>query len=267
MENESHPLSDVQCRPPATLIMPGAVSAPQSAVVAEVRARTPARILTGHAGPAYRTATWLELRRDHAAARDAINTELDLTRDLGTKFIHEWGLFEVNTLACTKQEFLLRPDLGRLFSDSAKAELELRCPRGCDIQLAIADGLSATAVRVQIPAILPLIATEVHARGWRFGQPFFIRYGRVGTLNEIGELLEPTVAILLIGERPGLAIADSLSAYMAYRPRIGHDDARRNLISNIHSRGVSHEKAAYQIGRLAAAMIQRQTSGVALKKD
>ena len=210
--------------------------------------------------------TWLALRRDHAAARDAINAELDLTHDFGTEFIHQWGLFEVTTLACTKQKFLLRPDLGRLFSDSAKAELSVRCPRAPDIQVAIADGLSATAIRVQIPAILPLLADEVRARGWSFGQPFCIRHGRVGTLNEIGEILDPTVAILLIGERPGLATAESLSAYMAYRPRIGHDDARRNLISNIHSRGVSHEKAACRMARLAAQMIQHETSGITIKE-
>ena len=90
-----------------------------------------------------------------------------------------------------------------------------------------------------MPALLPLLAAEADHRGWRFGRPFFIRHGRVGVLNDIGEMLDPAVVVLLIGERPGLATAESLSAYMAYRPRAGHDDARRNLISNIHARGVS----------------------------
>ena len=267
MKDESASPAEVQDSPLSTPVLAAVGVTPQSAVVEAVRARTPARILVGHAGAAYRTATWLELRRDHAAARDAINTELDLARDLGTAFIHQWGLFEVTTLASTKQEFLLRPDLGRSFSDRAKAELVLRCPVGAMIQVAIADGLSATATRVQIPKLLPLIAAEVRACGWSFGQPFFIRHGRVGTLNEIGEILDPTVAILLIGERPGLATSESLSAYMAYRPRIGHDDARRNLISNIHTRGVPPEKAAYRIGRLAAQMIHHEISGVAVKEE
>jgi ethanolamine ammonia-lyase small subunit len=233
----------------------------------QVRARTPARILTGRVGAAYRTDTWLELRRDHAAARDAVYTELDLHRDLGTPFVAEWAIFEVDTAARTKEEFLLRPELGRSLSDGAKAELTRRCSLGADLQIAIADGLSAAAVRVQVPALLPLLAGEASHRGWRFGQPFFIRYGRVGTLNDIGQILVPTVAVLLIGERPGLATAESLSAYMAYRPQSGHDDSHRNVISNIHARGISPELAALRIAHLAARMIQFQTSGVTLKEE
>jgi ethanolamine ammonia-lyase small subunit len=236
-------------------------------MLAEVRARTPARILTGRAGAASRTTTWLELRRDHAAARDAVRAEVDLNSDLGVAFVAEWRLFEVATLARTKEEFLLRPDLGRSVSDMARAELARCCSPGADLQVAIADGLSATAVRVQVPALLPLLASEACRRGWRFGQPFFIRHGRVGTLNDIGEILDPTIAVLLIGERPGLATAESLSAYMAYRPRTGHDDARRNLISNIHNRGIPPEKAAPRIALLAARMIQLQTSGVTVKEE
>ena len=95
-----------------------------------MRSRTPARILTGRAGAAYRTTTWLELRRDHAAARDAVRTELDLTGDLGEAFVAEWGLFEVATLARTKEEFLLRPDLGRSLSDdgASRARRSLSVP-------------------------------------------------------------------------------------------------------------------------------------------
>ena len=223
--------------------------------------------MTGRVGGAYRTATWLELRRDHAAARDAVRTEFDLTTDLGASFVSEWGLFETATLAQNKEEFLLRPDLGRVLSAAAKTELALRCPANADVQVAIADGLSAAAIRTQVPTLLPLLATEAGRRGWSFGQPFFIRHGRVGTLNDIGEILDCAVAVLLIGERPGLATAESLSAYMAYRPRSGHDDARRNLISNIHSRGVPADQAALRIALLAARMIALKTSGVAVKEE
>jgi ethanolamine ammonia-lyase small subunit len=181
--------------------------------------------------------------------------------------VSKWGLFEVSTRAYTKEEFLLRPDLGRSLSDAAKAELAQRCLAGADFQVAIADGLSAAAVRTQIPALLALLAAEAFRRNWRFGHPFFIRHGRVGTLNDIGEILDPTVAVLLIGERPGLATAESLSAYMAYRPRAGHDDARRNLLSNIHNRGVPPDQAASRIAQLAARMIQLETSGVAVKEE
>jgi ethanolamine ammonia-lyase small subunit len=99
------------------------------------------------------------------------------------------------------------------------------------------------------------------------GQPFVIRHCRVGVLNEIGELLSPKVAILLIGERPGLATAESLSAYMAYRPSRAHTDAQRNLISNIHSRGLTPQAAAERILNLAAQMMTLQISGFQLREQ
>ena len=94
-----------------------------------------------------------------------------------------------------------------------------------------------------------------------------VRYCRVGILNEIGELLGPKVAVLLIGERPGLATAESLSAYMAYRPKALDNDANRNLISNIHARGVSPEQAARRILNLAALMMKTHTSGYRLREE
>src|SRR5437899_2220229 len=108
--------------------------APLPIILEQVRARTPARILTGRAGASYRTSTYLELRRDHAAARDAVCTELDLASDLGPVFVAEWGLFEVATLARTKAEFLLRPELGRSLDPAARDELIGRCPGGAEIQ-------------------------------------------------------------------------------------------------------------------------------------
>jgi len=113
--------------------------------------------------------------------------------------------------------------------------------------------LRRAAVAAQVPGLLPLLADEARRRGWSFGRPFLVRHCRVGVLNDVGDLLRPEVAVLLIGERPGLATAESLSAYMAYRPRAGHTDAQRNLISNIHGRGVSLEEAARRVLALAAA--------------
>jgi ethanolamine ammonia-lyase small subunit len=209
----------------------------------------------------------LELRADHAAARDAVTAELDLVGDLGREFVTRWGLFEVVTKARSKHEFLLRPDLGRSLDELAKAEIQRRCPSGMDIQVVIGDGLSAAAVVAQVPALLPLLHVEAATRRWRFGQPFLIRHCRVGVLNDLGELLDPAVVILLIGERPGLATAESLSAYMAFRPRTGHDDSRRNLISNIHACGVPPEQAARRIALLAEQMIRLEASGVMVKES
>lgn len=232
-----------------------------------IRARTPARILVGRAGPAYRTATQLELRQDHAAALDAVHAELDLERDFGLEFVKRWGLFLVQTRAGSKSEYLMRPDLGRQLDDAARAEIGRRCPGKVDLQVVIGDGLSAAAVVAQVPPLLPLLEAETKARGWSFGQPFAVRHCRVGVLNDVGELLDAAVVVLLIGERPGLATDKSLSAYLAYRPRAGHSDAQRNLISNIHARGVAVASAARRIMALAEKMRVMQGSGVGVKEE
>lgn len=232
-----------------------------------LRARTPARILTGRAGSAYRTPTQLDLRKDHAAAVDAVHADLDIAAAWGSEFIERWRLFCVYTWARTKNEYLMRPDLGRRLDDDARRILTERCPRGAGLQVVLGDGLSATATAKQAPALLPLLQAGARERGWTFGQPFVVLRARVGVLNDIGDILEPDAVVLLIGERPGLATAESLSAYMTYRPRPGHTDAQRNLISNIHARGVTSAEAAERILALAAQMHAAQTSGVAIKED
>ena len=233
----------------------------------KIRERTPARILAGRAGAAYRTATQLDLREAHAAARDAVRAELDLQSAFGPGFLARWELFELSTEARSKEEYLLQPNLGRRFDERSRRELVNRCSRESGLQIAIGDGLSVTAVAAQVPPLLPLLDEGARARGWNIGQPFVIRHCRVGILNEIGELLAPKIAVLLIGERPGLATAESLSAYMAYRPDQTHTDANRNLISNIHARGLSPRVAADRIVNLAEQMMARQVSGFNLREE
>jgi len=197
---------------------------------------------------------------------DAVWDELDLSKDFAAAFCQERKLFGVPTLATSKREFLLRPDLGRRLRAEARDQIERHCPHGVDLQFVIGDGLSAAAVRSQVPTLMPLLEAEARRRGLTIGQTFVVRFCRVGVLNYVGELLDPVVAVLLIGERPGLATANSLSAYMAYRPRPGHTDAQRNLISNIHGAGVNPQSAARRILDLAELMRERRTSGVELKE-
>jgi ethanolamine ammonia-lyase small subunit len=236
-------------------------------LVEKIRARTPARLLLGRAGGGYRTTTQLELRQAHAAARDAVRTELHLEKQLSPDFIKQWGLFEVSTAARSKDEYLLRPDLGRIFPETSRSEITQRVATDSDLQIVIGDGLSVTAVFSQVPKLLPELYERAKSRGWKLGQVFVIRHCRVGILNQIGALLHPSIAVLLIGERPGLATAESLSAYMAYRPGPAHTDADRNLISNIHARGVNSSEAADRIIDLAAAMMNSKLSGTRLQLE
>ena len=242
------------------------VAADRGELERRVREQTPARLMEGRAGSSYRTETQLRLRRDHAAARDAVRTELGLIADLGQEFIERWRIFEVSTCARSKEEYLLRPDLGRAFDPTAREAIGGQCPHGSQLQIAIGDGLSVRAVAAQVPRLLPLLMAGASERAWQTGRAFAVRHCRVGAMNEIGELLAPEVVVLLVGERPGLATAESLSAYLAYRPRPGQSDADRNLVSNIHAAGVRPEEAAERILNLVAAMLRERTSGVHLKE-
>lgn len=230
----------------------------------QIRLRTPARLLTGRSGAAYRTETQLQMRSAHAAARDAVRAELDVQSHIGPELIAQFGLFEVCSQARSKDEYLLRPDLGRCFDQRSRAEICSRCRSKPDLQIVIGDGLSVTAVAAQVPLLLPALMMKAGASGWMVGQPFLVRHCRVGIMNDVGELLRPRLVVLLIGERPGLATAESLSAYMAYQPRAKHTDAERNLISNIHARGVSSAEAVDRILELANRMISARQSGVGL---
>jgi len=231
-----------------------------------LRELTPARLLVGRSGEAYTTATQLQLRADHASARDAVWRELQFPHDLGPGLAEQWKLFEVCTRARTKSEYLLQPNLGRELGEPASEEITRRCGAEADLQIVIGDGLSAGAVAAQVPALLPLLAVETERRGWRLGQPFVVRHCRVGVINAIGERLRPRVVVLLIGERPGMSSAESLSAYMAYQPRREHTDADRNLVSNIHAQGLRAEEAAMRIARLAGEFMLAGRSGATVKE-
>lgn len=235
-------------------------------LLSKIRARTPARIFVQR-GASYSTQMYLDLRAGHADAVDAVWTEFDLHKVLPRELLEQAKIFQVASRAESKAQFLLRPDLGRALSDDAKLSITHKCPKQPDVQIVIGDGLSVAAVSAQVPRLLPLLREQIGARGWSLGQSFAVRYCRVGIINAIGDLLAPRVLILLIGERPGLAIAESLSAYMAYSPKSGDTDADRNLISNIHARGVPIPEAAARITNLAAQMLTFHRSGTTLKEE
>jgi ethanolamine ammonia-lyase small subunit len=243
----------------------GATDEALESLAARVRVATPARIFTGRAGTSYRTATALRLRADHGAAQDAVHEELDCGDEALQALGGALPVTQVATMAGSKAEYLRRPDLGRRLSDQARTQLAA-LPSGADLQLILGDGLSVRALREQAPALVSLLTAGAAARSWSVGGLPLVRYCRVGILNDIGVALSPVVAVLLIGERPGLATASSLSAYLAYRPRPGHNDGDRNLVANIHGRGLTPAPAAERILALAEAMRAAQAGGVAIKE-
>lgn len=248
-------------------IEPIAESQVTDAVTSEPPPLTPARVLLGRAGSSYRTSTMLQLRADHAAARDALHERIDLEVDPMRALVEQFGLFEVATEAGSSAEHLARPDRGRRLTAASIDRLGADCPAPVDLQLAVGDGLSAAAVRTQVPVLLPLLHEAASARGLTLGRPVFIRHCRVGVLNDLGASIDAEVVALLVGERPGLATAESLSAYLAWRPRPGDTDAQRNLISNIHAAGVSPDEAAGRILGLVEQMRLHRRSGFELRES
>jgi ethanolamine ammonia-lyase small subunit len=161
---------------------------------------------------------------------------------------------------------LLRPDLGRKLSDEAKRVISNKCIHNPILQVCVGDGLSSKAININLSKILPVIQQGAESAGLELGTPFYINHCRVGILNDIGEILHPEVLVLLIGERPGLGRAESMSAYMAFRPKEGDTDAERDVICNIFDNGGTNplEAGAYII-QMVKRMMQHQASGVALK--
>jgi len=224
-------------------------------------ASTSARIGVGRAGPRYSTASLLLFQGDHAVTQDA------LYRDVDQKLLDEFNLFTVETkVTGGKQEYLLRPDLGRSLNDDAKRVINEKCQKNVNIQVVVGDGLSSQAVESNLRQMFPVIKQGAQSAGLTFGTPFFIKHARVGVMNDVGELIKPDVVILLIGERPGLGRAESMSAYMGYKPKYGDTDADRDVVCNIFENGGTNplEAGAFVV-QIAQKMRKNQASGVKLK--
>ncbi|AFC28299.1 putative ethanolamine ammonia-lyase light chain [Paenibacillus mucilaginosus 3016] len=215
----------------------------QKRIFTELLARTPARLGGGRTGTRPTTEAMLKLRLDHAEAVDAVYGEVG---------------------GATKETYLKRPDWGRQLTAEAEAAIRKNCVPQPQVQVVVSDGLSAKAVEDNLGDVLPSLLDSLEAYGLQAGTPFFVRGGRVGCMDEIGRILEPLTLVLLIGERPGLVTASSLSAYMCYRPQPGCRDADRMVISNIHRGGTPPVEAGAHIGSLLRKMVDQGVSGVGL---
>lgn len=141
-----------------------------------------------------------------------------------------------------------------------------RCEKNVDVQIYASDGLSSTAVEANLANILPVIMDGLKAGGLKVGTPFFVRNGRVAAMDQISETLNATVTCVLLGERPGLATAESMSAYIAYKATMGMPEARRTVVSNIHSKGIPAVEAGAYIVDVIGKILEAKASGVELKK-
>ncbi|UKS26701.1 ethanolamine ammonia-lyase subunit EutC [Paenibacillus sp. HWE-109] len=224
----------------------------------ELLASTPARIGVWRVGTRALTKEVLKFRRDHAAAVDSIYGEASAT------LLEQFGLFTVETRYENTENYLKRPDMGRVVTDEGIAAIQARCKFKPQVQIVVSDGLSANAVDANLRDVYPALLDSLASYGLSTGTPFFVRGGRVAVMDHIGDIVQPDVLVLLIGERPGLVSSQSLSAYMCYKPRKGTVESDRTVISNIHRGGTPPLEGGAHIGTIVKKMLEQQTSGIHL---
>ncbi|BBO33885.1 ethanolamine ammonia-lyase subunit EutC [Lacipirellula parvula] len=232
-----------------------------------LRSATSARIALGRAGGSLPTHEWLDFKSAHAAARDAVHVEFDAEHLAGQ--ISELGVqtIVVGSAAGDRAEFLQRPDRGRRLAPASQQLLEgfVAPPERFDLAIVVSDGLSALAVQTQAAPLLASLLPLLRADRWRVAPTVVARFGRVALEDQVGALLGAQLALMLLGERPGLGSPDSLGAYLVYDPKLGNTDAQRNCVSNIRPEGLPIPAAAETIRYLLNESRQRQLSGVQLK--
>jgi ethanolamine ammonia-lyase small subunit len=244
--------------------MTGAKPKSQAAHIAEqMRRTTPARIAVGRTGERPLTSSWLQFRQDHALARDAVKSEFS---DEFLKKVVALGYPLIQSNAVDKQDFIAFPPKGKSTAAGTIESLQRNYPQGRLLQIVISDGLSAKAVEANFGDVLPMILDGLQLENISCGQPIVVRYGRVAIADQLTHALDSKLALHLIGERPGLSAADSLSAYLTLNAGPNTISSDRTVVSNIHSRGTLPVEAGAYIVQLVKRILQHQVSGVKLQQ-
>ncbi|MEG1778786.1 MAG: ethanolamine ammonia-lyase subunit EutC [Oscillospiraceae bacterium] len=225
----------------------------------ELKQHTPSRIGIGKAGARYKTETMLRFRADHSAAQDAVFSDVD------EAFVEKMGLFTVQTMCENKDMYLTRPDLGKKLNPEGVKLVKEKCKKNPTVQIYVSDGLSSASVAANVGDLLPAIMQGLESYNIDVGTPFFVKLGRVGAMDEISEITGAQVTCVLIGERPGLITAESMSAYIAYKATVNMPEARRTVVSNIHNAGTAAVEAGAHIAEIIKLMLEKKASGTDLK--
>ncbi len=228
---------------------------------ARFRTVTRARIGLGRAGDSLPIRAVLDFQLAHARARDAVHGHVDFAA-MATRLSEKLPVLQLKSRASDRSVYLARPDLGRRVDAAALASIE----KGeWDVAFVIADGLSAAAVEAHAETVLSACLRRLG--DFRIAPVVLGEQARVAFGDEVGEALGARIVVVLIGERPGLSVPDSLGAYLTFGPKVGRRDSERNCISNIHADGLPHEVAADKIAWLIREALRLGLTGVDLKED
>jgi ethanolamine ammonia-lyase small subunit len=225
-------------------------------VIERAQQVTPARIGIGRAGTRMRTRSYLRFRIDHAAAQDAV------MKDVSNSFLESLNLPILTTQAEDMETYLMNLDKGRTLSEESVRWLKEHGDKKKNVQILVCDGLSSSAVEANVRDLLPSLMQGLKLKNLSVGRPLFVKRARVWVQDEVAAIVDCDVVISLIGERPGLATSESLSAYMVYRPGKHTVEADRTVISNIHKGGFPPVEAGAYLADLIQDIIQYKSSGV-----
>ena len=226
---------------------------------------TNARIALGRSGNSLPTNKVLEFRMAHALAKDAISTELDLLNLVEDAKKLSLKSILVQSQISNRIDYLKNPNIGRLLNEISIKKLKDWPEKKITLSIIIADGLSAEAVNLHAIKLIEHLIPKLKFK--TISPIILVKYGRVAISDEIGEILNSSIALILIGERPGLSSPTSMGAYITFNPKKGNTDEKRNCISNIQSDGLSYEFAAMKLAYLIDEMLFKKLSGVDLKDD
>ena len=224
----------------------------------KMKAKTPARLGSGRAGARYKTLTMLRFRADHAAAQDAVWSELE------ADFAKEHDLLPTKTKCNDKEEYLTRPDLGRCFDEHNAKAIKGVIDTPPRVQIVVGDGLSSAAIAANAMDCLAAIKDGLKIRNIPTGKDIFVKYCRVGAGDAVGDITGCELVCVLVGERPGLVTDKSMSAYITYKPHTGISESSRTVVSNIHAQGTPAVEAGAYIAELIEKILQKKVSGVGL---
>jgi len=242
-------------RPPLAIALPDGWEA--------LRRYTPARIALGRAGSGLPTREVLRFGLAHARARDAVNAALDAPALASGLVEIGFPVLQVRSSARDRQSYLARPDQGRRLDEESAAALATFGRPAPEVVVVVADGLSALAVQRHS---LPLLkALRDRGPPWVGALAVVALQGRVALGDDVGERLGARLAVVVLGERPGLSSPDSLGIYITHAPRCGRVDAERNCVSNVRPEGLSFVDAAQRIAWIATEALRRGYSGVELR--
>lgn len=232
---------------------------------------TQARIGLGNKGAGLPTKEWLEFSYAHAAAVDAVRVVWDVEK--ARKEIAKLGV-AVQVLSSRihgREDYLLRPDLGRALDDASVAKLgKLGTANPSELLLLVTNGLSTFALDNHLVSFLKDFLPKLKAAGFFLAHNsiFLVPDARVGIMDALGEIMKPELGLVVVGERPGLTSPDSMGIYFSYKPRMGQTDANRNCISNIRPpHGLSYEVASFKAQYLIQNALRLKLSGVDLKDE